>query len=31
VTNVADGVINITSSGGAANFSGIEIWRELKP
>jgi len=31
VTTVADGVISITSSGGAANFSGIEIWQAVKP
>ena len=31
VTTVTDGVISITSSGGAANFSGIEVWREIKP
>jgi len=31
VTTVANGVISITSSGGVANFSGIEIWQELKP
>ncbi len=27
ITTVKDGTIEITSSGGAANFSGIEIWR----
>ncbi len=31
VTTVADGGISITSSGGAANFSGIEIWQAVKP
>ena len=31
VTTVTDGVISITSSGGAANFSGIEVWQGLKP
>jgi len=31
ITNVADGVISITSSGGAVNFSGIEVWQEVKP
>jgi len=31
VTTVTDGVISITSSGGAANFSGIEVWQEIKP
>jgi len=30
VTTVVDGVISISSSGGAANFSGIEIWQESK-
>ena len=28
-TTVKDGSITITSSGGAANFSGIEIWRKI--
>jgi hypothetical protein len=28
-TTVANGVISITSSGGAANFSGIEIWQAV--
>jgi hypothetical protein len=27
ITTVTGGTIEITSSGGAANFSGIEIWR----
>ena len=31
VTTITDGVISITSSGGAANFSGIEVWQGLKP
>ena len=26
-TTVIDGAITITSTGGAANFSGIEVWR----
>ena len=29
-TTVADGAISITSSGGAANLSGIEIWRAVE-
>ena len=31
VTTVSNGVIRITSSGGAANFSGIEIWKAIEP
>ncbi len=27
IVSITDGTIEITSSGGAANFSGIEIWR----
>jgi len=27
ITEVADGKITLTAAGGAANFSGIEIWR----
>jgi len=30
ITTVGDGKITITADGGAANFSGIEIWRRLK-
>jgi hypothetical protein len=29
MTTVKDGTIEITSRGGAANFSGIEVWREV--
>jgi len=29
IVTVKDGSIEITSSGGAANFSGIEVWRSL--
>jgi hypothetical protein len=28
ITNVTKGSIEITSTGGAANFSGIEVWRK---
>ena len=31
ITTVADGVISITSSGGAANFSGVEVWQADRP
>ncbi len=30
MTTVTDGVIDITSAGGAANFSGVEIWQAMK-
>jgi len=30
ITTVNGGTIEITSAGGAANFSGIEIWQEVK-
>lgn len=29
MATVTDGSINITSTGGAANFSGIEVWRKI--
>jgi len=29
MVTVSDGTIEITSSGGAANFSGIEVWRRI--
>jgi len=28
ITSVRDGTIRITTDGGAANFSGLEIWRD---
>jgi len=31
ITTVTDGIIDITSAGGAANFSGIEIWQAVEP
>jgi hypothetical protein len=30
VTTIADGMVDITSFGWAANFSGIEIWQAVK-
>lgn len=31
IKTVTDGIIDITSAGGAANFSGIEIWQAVEP
>jgi hypothetical protein len=29
IISVKDGAIEITSKGGAANFSGVEIWKSV--